>query len=163
MVRGICVGWLCATVLVGGGPAVAPAESGRDLDTVERRLIAEINAYRARHGLPGLRPAQSLLRAADEHSRAMVADGFFGHSAPGGESWSERLREHVPSGEIGEVLGELPPRAEHPAARLVRMWARSNQHRAVLLAPDLERIGVARRTGEIDGRRRTVFTTDLSG
>jgi len=143
-------------------PSAALAEGQRRLDSVERRVIAKINAYRDRHGLRVLLPARRLARAADEHSRAMLARDFFGHSLPGAETWEERLRDHVPDGQIGEVLAELPVRTRRQASSVVRMWAASSAHRAVLLSPDLGRIGVARRTGKIDGRRLTVYTTDLS-
>jgi uncharacterized protein YkwD len=123
---------------------------------VERAVIAHINEARAAAGLSALRPSPTLERAADAHSAAMAEHGTLTHG-----SWEARLRGVTRARTIGETIGWMPT-GRAVAAQLVRAWMASPPHRATLLTGAFRRVGVARRTAVVDGRRVAFFTADLA-
>ena len=88
--------------------AVAPsAGSARPSDTQTRAtrlqvaLLAQINSFRAAHGLARLRVSGGLTAAANAHSTQMARLGFFSHNSANGQSFSRRIapRRFCKSGE----------------------------------------------------------------
>ena len=142
-------GFLVAACLVAAQPASAHSR-------VERAVIAHINEARAAAGLSALRPSPTLERAADAHSAAMAEHGTLTHG-----SWEARLRGVTRARTIGETIGWMPT-GRAVAAQLVRAWMASPPHRATLLTGAFRRVGVARRTAVVDGRRVAFFTADLA-
>jgi uncharacterized protein YkwD len=152
---------IAAAYAAAGGPAVTPAAGRAKLDGVERAVIRHVNAFRGRHGLPRVRPSRSLSRAADRHSRDMLARDFFAHFSSDGTSFDRRVRRYAGADAVGETLAVLP-NDTGGAAAIVRMWIASPPHRAVLLTGRFQRIGVARRRGSLGGGRRSVVTADFA-
>ena len=64
---------------------VAPAaHAGPRLSAIEREVIQRLNDQRAQRGLQPLRAARGLNRAADRHSKDMLARDFFDHPSSDG-------------------------------------------------------------------------------
>ena len=139
------------------------AEASPRLDRAERGVIRHVNRFRTRNGLPQVRPDHRLARSAESHSRDMLGANFFAHFSSNGESMVQRVGSFRPARLLGEVLASVPAGAGRLQSRqVVAMWRRSPAHRASLLSASFKRIGVARRTGTLGGRRVTVFTADFA-
>lgn len=137
------------------GPAVAPADAA--MGGAERAIVREVNDVRSDNGLGRLRASPPLSRAADAHSRDMIANDFFDHTSSDGTPFDRRVRRYVQASSLGETLAMTGQR-RGGAAMVVRMWMDSPPHRAVLLDSGFRRIGLARRWG--DGR--SVVTADFA-
>jgi uncharacterized protein YkwD len=114
---------LTATVLTGPAPASA-ATSSR-----EARMVAEVNASRAAHGLPTLRPMPGMMAYARRHAHAMAARGVLYHTSNFAVicCWS-RVAENIGYG--FSVTG------------LHRSFLNSPGHRANLLDPVMRQVGI---------------------
>jgi len=147
---------LCAlsTLLVSLLAAPAALASGPRLDGRERAVVRVINRVRHQHGLARLHVGRRLSRAADLHSREMLARDFFAHGA-----FAQRVRRFVPYRRLGENLAmtsRCSPRL------VVRLWLRSAPHRHVLLSRSYRRVGVGRRTGRLGSRHACMWTADFA-
>jgi uncharacterized protein YkwD len=136
--------------LVGAGPAGAAVR----LDRAERSAIRHINAFRAAHGVPSVRPLRALNRAAERHSEDMAHGRFFSHTSSNGTPFDRRVRRYVGARAVGETLAWLT-RRQGVGRDIVQMWIDSPPHRAILLERSFRRIGVARRHG--------MWTADFAG
>jgi uncharacterized protein YkwD len=142
--------------------ALAPAASaGPRLNATEREVVQRLNDARAQHGLGALRPARSLNRAADRHSRDMLVRDFFDHPSSDGTPFDQRVRRFARASMVGETLASLPDRYGG-AATVVEIWMTSPAHRAIVLDPRLTRVGVARRWGTLGSTRMAVVTADFA-
>ncbi len=151
---------LAATATVTAPPTDAAA--GSRMDPTERRIVKLVNSYRARHGRPRLRASRRLNRAADRHSREMVAHDFFAHASRNGTAASTRVRRSSRARTVGENIAFVGASERRAARRVVDMWIGSAPHRAVLLNSSFRRIGVGRRGGDLGGSRGYAFTADFA-
>jgi uncharacterized protein YkwD len=120
--------------------------SGSNLRRVRTAVVCLHNQIRARYHLPLLRENVRLRKAADDHSRDMVSDGYFEHTAPEGTTTVDRiLRSGYVGKRAGWVLGENlawgtgslgTPRSA------IETWMSSPTHRANLLKKAYREIGV---------------------
>jgi uncharacterized protein YkwD len=153
------LGCLLAAVIV--LPAAAAAGPAR-LDKREKAMIRGINHQRARYGLAHVRSSLRLGRAADYHSWEMLDANYFAHTSRDGGPFDARIRRFAKPRVLGETLAMLGGRCGHGSAgRIVSMWMHSSGHRAILLSGRYRRIGIARRTGTLGGRRACVVTADF--
>jgi len=156
--------------------AVAPSPgSARPSGTQTRAtrlqvaLLAQVNSFRAAHGLSRLRVSAGLTAAANAHSTQMARLGFFGHNSASGLSFSRRIaRSYTPRGfrswSVGENLVWGGP--DIAAARAFRLWLSSPPHRANLLTARWREVGLAAvhstsAPGVYGGRPATVVTLDF--
>ncbi len=154
------LGCLLAAVIV--LPAAAAAGPAR-LDKRERAIIRGINQQRARYGLAPVRASQRLARAADYHSWEMLDANYFAHASRNGGPFDARIRRFASPRSLAETLAMLGGRCGHGSAgRIVSMWMNSSGHRAILLSGRYRRVGIARRTGNLGGRRACVVTADFA-
>jgi uncharacterized protein YkwD len=105
-----------------------------------------LNAERAAQGLAPLAPAAQLDAAARDHAAAMVAGGFFAHDSPDGGTLLDRLRAAGrlpgPGGwTAGEDIAWGSGDLGTPAG-VVAAWMASPGHRANILAPGFDEVGV---------------------
>ena len=144
--------------------AVAPvtAQAAPRLDGTERTVIKLINSYRARHGRARLRASGRLNRAADRHSREMLAHDFFAHASRNGTPATTRVRRSSRARSVGENIAFIGSGQRRMARLVVSMWIDSAKHREVLLHPSFRRIGVGGRAGDLSGNRGNAITADFA-
>jgi uncharacterized protein YkwD len=161
-----------AAILVVGA-SVGAASSARNLvttlPTLDRQVIAGINAARGHRGLAQLRLSPKLQAAAQFHSRQMATHGFFSHdSANGASPWARLARYYTSSGysrwQVGETLLWSEPDVD--AAGVVEDWLTSPEHRAILLTGAFREIGVSAvhataASGDFHGDEVTLVTADF--
>jgi uncharacterized protein YkwD len=164
----------CAAAIVA---VLAPAalsttqSSNRTTSAVvlESNVLEQLNAIRADHGLAPLHLNSKLSAAAEEHSREMAVDGYFDHASADGSSFSSRIAHWYPLSGYGSwVVGEniLWASPSVGAARAVKMWMRSPDHRANILRAQWKDIGVgaihaSRAGGTFRNMPVTIITTDF--
>lgn len=139
------------------------------LTSLERGVLADINAFRAAHGLAPLRLSTSLTAAARSHSIEMETDGYFAHSSHDGEVFWKRIQSYYPSTSygywsVGENLLWSSPDVD--AQRALTMWENSPEHRRNLLDPHWREIGISAvhagsAPGVFGGQAVTIVTTDF--
>jgi uncharacterized protein YkwD len=118
-----------------------------------------VNAARASFGLRPLRLDTTLARAARFHSGEMLSSGAFGHGAFRTRMVSFHARGPV----VGENLAWGSGSYAAPAT-IVHEWLASPEHRANLLRPGFDRIGIGEVTGTFAGHAGAlVVTADFGG
>ena len=136
---------------------------------VQSALLAQINAFRASHGLARLRLSPALTTAASVHSGQMARLGYFSHDSANGASFSRRIAQFYRlrgfhSWSVGENLVWGGPAIG--AIRAFRLWLGSPPHRANLLTPRWREIGLGAvhttsGPGVYGGRPATIVTADF--
>jgi uncharacterized protein YkwD len=125
----------------------------------EESFFRALNATRARHSLPDVRPDARLQRAARSHSAEMVTRGYFAH-----RDFARRIRRSGTGWPtVGEVLGWSVADGVS-TRRIVGLWLASPTHRAVLLRRGFRLVGVGVMRGPFKGRSScVVVTADFAG
>jgi uncharacterized protein YkwD len=172
MLRGIRVTTLAALVALLLLPAAGSAgrKSGlRRVSTLDSALVAQVNAFRAAHGLGALRFSPFLGAAARAHSTQMARLGYFSHNSANGSPFSSRISTYYPargyqSWTVGENLLWSSPDVSAP--RALKLWLASPPHRANLLNPRWREIGLAavhtnRAPGVYGNSPTTIVTADF--
>jgi uncharacterized protein YkwD len=146
-----------------------PRSPAASLSHFESSLLADINAFRAAHGLARLHLSSQLTSAAREHSQQMAQDGYFSHESVDGSAFSARLQSFyrvlpTHSWAVGENL--LWSSGALNGARALKLWLASPPHRRTLLDPLWREIGVsavheAHAPGVYHGFDVTILTADL--
>jgi uncharacterized protein YkwD len=136
-------------VSVALGAQAAPASAGQAGAT----MVRAINGVRQAHGLPRLRPADSLFDSAARYARRMMRTDRFGHLAriPVAPRWrtaGEALEWHTG--------WRLRPR------RTVDEWMASPEHRAILLSRRFTRIGAGHACGRYRRLRATMWVAHVA-
>ena len=137
-------------------PPVAHAAGAGQLD---RAIVRQINAVRARAGLRSVTLTARLRRLARHHTLDMLRRDSFSHDGDG-TTFAARIHARVHYRKVGETLAYVPGRAS--AGWIVRAWMRSAEHRAVLLDPAYSRVGVGGARGRLGGARAYVVTADFA-
>jgi hypothetical protein len=102
-------------------------------------LFDSANRERAAKGLSQLQWSESLATAAREHAQRMAQSNVLAHQLPGEPSPEERGRQ---AGARYSVFAENV--AEGPTPEAIHSgWMHSPPHRANLLAPELNSVGIA--------------------
>jgi uncharacterized protein YkwD len=147
----LCAAW--ASILVVSSATAAT------LSARESALVEHINEVRAEHRLAPLDVDFRLVRAAREHSRAMLRHGIFAHG-----DFATRLRTY---GVRFPILAENLAwgTGSYASARwIVGAWLASPGHRANLLHPRFRKIGIGAPVGTFSGYRgAAVVTADFGG
>jgi uncharacterized protein YkwD len=117
-----------------------------NLPRVRAAILCLHNQIRTQNRLPLLRDNARLRRAALGHSKHMVADGFFEHTAPGGVTMVDRIMRvryaRADQGwEIGENLAWGTGTLSTPRGA-VQAWMDSPGHRANILKRSYRELGV---------------------
>jgi uncharacterized protein YkwD len=159
----------CLTAASAGAPALgAPIRHLDGQAQLRSRLLAGLNEVRSEHGLGQLRLATGLDQAAASHSAEMLADGYFGHGSADGQPFWERVEKFYPqpasgSWRVGENLLWIPGTIS--ATQAIALWMSSPEHRANILAPGWQQVGIgigaAGAPGIFGGRFVTVVTVDF--
>jgi uncharacterized protein YkwD len=105
----------------------------------EAEIVALINHERISRGLAALAVEPRLMKAAQAHSQDMAQHNFFDHLGSNGSTPGDRItRAEYPWGFFAENLGCGYAAAE----AVVQAWLDSPGHRANMLAPEAEHVGI---------------------
>jgi uncharacterized protein YkwD len=127
----------------------APAEAAGPSTT----LMRKINAFRGAHGRPPLRISGSLSQTARSYSQSMMRRDYFGHDRS--IHASRRLFRGV-----GEAL-EFHDGHHARATLVLRHWARSPSHRALLLSRSFRWVGAGWTAGTFQGHDATIWVAQF--
>jgi hypothetical protein len=119
--------------------ALSPRPSRAQEEGRARILFDSANRERAAQGLAPLKWSVTLARAAQQHAERMAAKNTLSHQLPGEPGMAERAKA---AGARYSSLAENV--AEGPSAESIhQQWMKSPPHRANLLDPQLDSLGVA--------------------
>jgi uncharacterized protein YkwD len=163
---------LCAVLAAGlaitTSDSTASGQRTQRDSTLERALVSEVNAVRARHGLRPLSTSAQLSAAAFAHTQSMAATGLFQHDSADGSPFHVRVRRFYATRGSSWSVGENLAYGGAPLAakRAVQLWLDSPAHRRNLLSPTWRDIGmgaaVARRApGAFRGATVVIVTADF--
>ena len=110
-------------------------------------LLQATNQDRSSQGLEPLHPDPALTKAAWEHAQRMVASGKLSHQLPGEPDIIVRVRQvGLHCSTVAENVAEAPT-----AGQINDEWMHSPPHRANLLDPRVNTVGIAivKRRGEL--------------
>ena len=160
---------LAGVLLVPAAGSADPRGALTPASELQTGLVQQVNALRARHGLPRVRLSDALAAAANAHSVQMARLGYFSHSSAGGTSYATRIARYYPlrgyrSWSVGENLLWSSPNVS--SVRAIDLWLASPGHRAILLSPSWREIGIAaihssNAPGVYHGLPVTVVTADF--
>lgn len=117
-------------------------------------LLAATNAARRERGLAPLRRDPQLDAFAMSYARTMVERRFFGHTSPDGVTFESRIK----SARIPFALAEENIALDRDAASAHAAFMNSPGHRANLLSPNVDRMGVAAVAG---GQLETIYVEEF--
>jgi uncharacterized protein YkwD len=124
----------------GGGPTAPGSPSVAEVESASFQLL---NQARTTAGLPALQLDPALSAIARAHSEAMRDRGFFDHRDPvTGKTFTDRLRD---AGQAFRTAGEnlaMVTNAADPAGFAHSNLFASPEHRADMLNPSFNRVGV---------------------
>jgi uncharacterized protein YkwD len=157
---------LAFLLLIVAAPASARAPSV-PASPKERQVLAALNEVRAAFGLPQLRFAPALWRAARKHSRDMGQRGYFSHSSrASGESFDKRVlrfQDRTKVRWLGETIGWGAGDLAEPE-QMVQMWMDSPPHRRTILDRRFRIVGIGTWAGEFMGHQGVrIYTADFGG
>jgi hypothetical protein len=116
-----------------------PEASLTSLTVAEQYLLAAANQDRANQGLPALRLDPVLTQASAFHAREMAEHDAISHQFPNEPELAERgSNAGVHFSRIAENVGEAPT-----SVIIHNLWMHSPGHRANLLDPNVNTIGIA--------------------
>ncbi len=120
---------------------ITPEESARMADQVLQLL----NLERAERNLAPLGMDIKLTTIAEKYACTMITEKFFGHSDPAtGDGPSARaIAGRYAFYAVGENLAAGP----ETAADVMQAWMESDSHRAIILDPTWQHVGIAVRSG----------------
>jgi uncharacterized protein YkwD len=120
-----------------------PAPSGlpkpQNLNAVANRVIALTNLQRQQVGLAPLKANPVLAAVAQSHTENMVVKDFYAHQDPSGLKAPDRIRK---AGYNYLAAAENIGVGYNTADSVVQAWMNSPGHRANIMNPNLQEIGV---------------------
>jgi uncharacterized protein YkwD len=135
-----CTLFTAALLLLSIAPALhAQLNSEGDLTVAEQYLLAAANQDRAVQGLPALHLDPVLSQASALHAQQMAAHAAISHQFPGEPELTARgANAGVHFSHIAENVGEAPT-----SVIIHDLWMHSPHHRANLLDPHVDSIGIS--------------------
>lgn len=134
--------------------------------TLERQLAELASAERTKRGLDPLRLETHLNLAAEQHSKWMLSSNIISHQGAGGEGHLDRLRDAgfdlSPGYKTGENLGAVriggAPGYADEVELIHHGLMQSPGHRANILRPEYDYIGIGIEIGTFKGQQTMVAT-----
>ena len=115
------------------------AAGSRAQNVSEQYLLAAANQDRAAHGLQPVKVDAHLVLAARDHAFAMASERGISHQFPGERDLATRAGD---AGAHFSLITENVAEASN-AAKIHEMWMNSEGHRANLLDPKVDVVGIA--------------------
>jgi len=151
---GVAIGMVLVLVAFAPGSQAATTQT-----QAEWSLVAAVNEIRAAHNLSPLRVDPTLVQTARAHTATLLRTNVFEHGA-----FADRIAR---SGARGHAFGEnlaWGVGSRSTARSFVNAWMSSPGHRANLLRPGWNRIGVGTQIGHFLGYDgAVVVTADFAG
>jgi uncharacterized protein YkwD len=133
---------ICALLLLSTASSLLAQSStkpGNSLTVAEQYLLAAANQERANQGLSPLRLDPVLTQASAFHAREMADHATISHQFPGEPELAERgANAGAHFSLISENVGEAPT-----SVIIHNLWMHSEGHRANLLDPEVDSVGIA--------------------
>ncbi|WP_170762125.1 CAP domain-containing protein [Ruegeria lacuscaerulensis] len=137
---------------------------------LEREMLALINAERTSRGLNPLKLEKRLNDSAEDHSDWMLQSNNFSHTGSGGSSATQRMKaagfDFSGNWRSGENIAWQSERgaagASDDVAQLHQSLMNSPGHRANILNPDFEYIGIGIETGNFNGWNAVMVTQNFA-
>lgn len=124
----------------------APALACTDPPMAELEIhLAALNAERAKAGRPPLALSPDLSRIAQAHACDMARRGYFSHTAPDGQTMTDRGRRAGMPGLC--AMGENIAQGQSDVPTVVASWMRSPGHRRNILDAEFRLVGFGRGPG----------------
>jgi uncharacterized protein YkwD len=121
-----------------------------DLDAVRQQMLERVNRERAQAGLRPLRLDRQLVSVAQTYAERMMAEGFYGHVSPSGETALDRIEF---AGYRPERSGENLASGPESVELVMDLWMASPGHRQNILDDRFRDLGIglsaAISTGEL--------------
>jgi uncharacterized protein YkwD len=111
-------------------------------------VLCLINRIRAEHSLAPLNTNEKLEAAAEGHCTELIADDYFAHVSPSGETPVDRIKAtgYIPNSSVGYVIGENLAWGTYSLSTpqaIVSAWEASPGHLANILETQYTETGVA--------------------
>lgn len=133
---------ICALLLLSTASSLlaqSSTKTGNSLTVAEQYLLAAANQERANQGLSPLRLDPVLTQASAFHAREMADHATISHQFPGEPELAERgANAGAHFSLISENVGEAPT-----SVIIHNLWMHSEGHRANLLDPEVDSVGIA--------------------
>ncbi len=118
-----------------------------NITLVRAAVLCLINRERAENDVAPLALSQQLEAAAAQHARELIADDYFAHISPSGETPVDRIRAtgYIPGPSVGYVIGENLAWGTYSlssAQSIVAAWIASPGHLANILEAKYTETGV---------------------
>jgi uncharacterized protein YkwD len=118
-----------------------------NVEIVKAAVLCLINRKRAENNENPLEPAPQLEQAAEGHCQELIADDYFAHVSPSGETPVERIRltGYIPSPSDGYVIGENLAWGTYQLATpqaIASAWFASPGHLANILEAQYRQTGI---------------------
>ncbi len=145
--------------------------TGQNAGQVQQATLCLVNQLRSEHGLPALRPDGDLGQAAAQHNADMLANDYFDHVGPAGDTPLDRVRasgylDGWSAWVVGENLAWGTFFRASPAA-IVAAWEASPEHLQNILDPGFAdtAIGVAPAVPQAvaGGQPGAIYTEEFGG
>nr|WSZ19528.1 CAP domain-containing protein [Streptomyces canus] len=134
------LGAVASTALLAVPASAVPTPAAPSQASLQSAVIKLTNAERAKAGCAALTSNAALNKAAQRHSSDMVQRHFTGHIGSNGSTLVTRAEA---AGYTGwRALAENVAGGQPTAARVVKSWMKSPEHRANILNCSLRDIGV---------------------
>ena len=118
-----------------------------DVALVREAVLCLINRKRAEYGESPLVADSELEQAAEGHCQELIADDYFAHVSPSGETPVDRIRDtgYIPSPDDGYVIGENLAWGTYQLSTpqsIVSAWFASPEHLANILESKYRETGI---------------------
>lgn len=135
-----------------------PGVLGVNSDITVQQVIDGTNAERQKLGLPPLHENPALSKAAQAKAQNMFEENYWAHFSPSGKDpWGFI----VGSGYRFSYAGENLARNFYTSDEVVRAWMNSPTHKANLLNPHYQDIGIAVVDGVLMGQKTTLIVQEF--
>ncbi len=119
----------------------------QNIPLVRAAVLCLINRKRAESGESPLKLSAQLEEAAEGHCQELIADDYFAHVSPSGETPVDRIREtgYIPNSTVGYVIGENLAWGTYQLSTpqaIVAAWIASPGHLANILEAKYVETGV---------------------
>jgi uncharacterized protein YkwD len=135
-----------AAIAVGPCVGIEDVPSASNIAEVRAATLCLVNTVRAHFGLQTLTDNATLDAVALAHSRDMVANDYFDHTSPSGETVNDRITASgylagASTWTVGENLAAGTRELTTPLATVIG-WFWSPEHRANMLSPGYRQSGI---------------------